>query len=66
MSEMKVVKRKQLEGKAAMYVGPYGQFAVGNNDHRWYYTLDNELYIGPYRRRIQVQRAWDAHRSHHV
>lgn len=56
-----VFKQKQLSSKVAFHVGPQGQFAVGLNDHRWYYTLDSAHYVGPYKRRILAQRAWSEH-----
>lgn len=60
---MRVFKRKQLEGKAHLYVGDRNQYAVGINDGRWYYTLDNETYIGVYKRRILAERAYRAHNT---
>jgi hypothetical protein len=55
---MSLFKKKQLEGKVALYLGDQGQLASGLNDHRWYFTLDKEHYVGPYKRRIQAHRAY--------
>lgn len=60
---MQAFKRKQLLGKVAFYLGDRGQLAVGLKDHRWYYTLDNETFVGVYKKRIQAERAFRAHNS---
>lgn len=61
MSNVMTYKRSQLAGKrAAFYIGDRGQFAT-TPDGRWFYTLDEETFVGPYKRRIQVERAYRAH-----